>query len=130
MNGGVPGIRFKTWTSPALVCSFMLNGRANVSPVSWSSTGCSAPSCTSAVASRSMFSGAWSGTRSISRVARTTPCAPTARPPTITYRTPALFNDATTRSGSNRSSALTSTVGKPKRRAAGFDGQAQPLSRG
>ena len=75
-----------------------------------------------------MFRRSGAATMSTSRVARTTPWAPTASPPTITYSTPAALSAATTRSGSNTGSALIDApaVREPQCSAARFDHQPDP----
>lgn len=80
-------------------------------------------------ARRSRFTSCGAGTRSRSRVARMTPCAPQARPPTITYRTPARLSAATSASGPNRCGHSTRAPAErePQPRSARFDGQGKPL---
>jgi hypothetical protein len=72
-----------------------------------------------------MFRRSGAATMSTSRVARTTPWAPTASPRTITYSIPEALSAATTRSGSKTGSALIDApaVREPQRRAARFDHQ-------
>src|SRR5262249_8190265 len=61
-----------------------------------------------------------------------TPCVATAKPPTITYATPAALSAATIRSGSNAAVVIGDAlaVGEPDRRSARFDREHDSLRGG